>query len=159
MNTKKLRLFIEIWLKVTLTFFAPNQVVTISKSQSFFSRLILLSKDLIVIDAIFLHMAESSFTIIRQRGIKNIPQFSWSSPWKKTGTYEHTQTRILRGPNKGGPWAPKGSRETRLTICFCDSRYLRKCVKEISDHFQDRLSPSLMFITRARTLEGLVSIF
>lgn len=92
---QKLRLFFAIWLKATLTFFAPNQVVTMSKSQSFFSRLILLSKDLIAMDAIFLHMAESSFTIIRQRGIKNIPQFSWSSPWKKTDTYEHTQTGIL----------------------------------------------------------------
>jgi hypothetical protein len=80
---QKLRSVIELWLKATLTFFASNQEITISKSQSFFSRLILLSKDLIAMDAIFLHMAESSFTIIRQRGMKNIPQFSWSSPYRK----------------------------------------------------------------------------
>ena len=56
-----------------------------------------------------------------------------------------------------------GSREPQLVnkhrVCLCGSRYLRECVKEISDHFQGGLSPGLMFITRVRTLEGLVSNF
>lgn len=116
---QKLRVSIGIWFKATLTFFAPNQVVTISKRKSFFSRLILLSKDLIAMDAIFLHRAESSFTIIRQRGIKNIPQFSWSSPWKKTGTYEHTETGIPRCPPQGrtvGTWGLEGNTVTSLSL-------------------------------------------
>lgn len=74
--------------KATLTFFASNQEVTRPKSQSLFSRLTLPSRDLMAMDAILLHMVEPSFTIIRQRGMKNIPQLSWSRPYGRAGTGE-----------------------------------------------------------------------
>lgn len=59
-------------------------------------------------------------------------------------------------PVKGGLWLP-GLKGNAAKVC--DSRYLRECVKEIGDHFQSRLSPGLMFVTRARRLDRLISIF
>lgn len=143
----KLRQVTELRPKATLTFFASNQEVTRPNSQSLFSRLTLLSKDLMAMDAIFLHMAESSLTIIRQRGMKNIPQVSWSSPYRKTGTGENTQNGIAVDANttESGLLGPMGK------------QYLREGVKEIGNHFQGGFSSSLMFITRARTLGGLSS--
>lgn len=51
------------------------------------------SKDLIY-ERCHSHVAELLLTIIRQRGIKNIPQFSWSSPKENRYFDEHTETRI-----------------------------------------------------------------
>ena len=69
-------------------------------------------------------------------------------------------------PAEEGPLGRRGHLEdeglpgaTANRVCLCDSQYLRERVKEISNHFQGGLSPGLMFITRVRTSEGLVSNF
>ena len=59
------------------TFLLWNHSVTSENIRSCFSFFILLRRDLHVKAAIFLHLAESSFTIIIEREIKNSPQYLW----------------------------------------------------------------------------------
>lgn len=104
-------------------------------------------------DAIFLHMAESSFTTMRQRGTKNMPQFSWRSPWKKRAIDAQTPgglPRLLWQEGGRGFSASQGGRGQR--VCRGAPQYLRECLKEIGDHLQGGLSSGLMFVTRARAL-------
>lgn len=140
----KLKLCHWSMTKSNTTFFASNQEVTRPNSQSFLSWLTLLSKDLMAMDAILLHMAESSLTVIRQRGMKNIPQWSWRSPCGKVGTSENGSAM--------GMW------QHRARLPGSTGKpYLREGLKQIGDHFQSGFSSRLMFITRARML-GRLSI-